>query len=551
MSIDIEEVLRRDAAEVERSIASRRIPPSPLATVVPPVRRGWLLATGALVVAATVAVVVVAARDPKQSIEPVAPIETAADTVAPTASADGIATTSATPPPATAPPATAAPTTADLTTTTSVGSFTGVSLESLKFSGGPVAAGVVPAGYRPVLVQETHTDPPSTNPSVAAADLASQGWSATFIRRPTGDQQASSIFIMIENISNNDPYWGYPGTLGAPEVTMGAFTGKIDGSTPSNPWFVAPLNATQHVVISGTTTVADIQTVAEGLQLRAGGVGADATKLPDGYEQVDEGSRARPDSVADWSVRYVREQLSNSLITVRGVSEPREPALMNLLGPGAARIVDINGYEGVLSPRGLYFDVSPVFQVQVTRDSFTGDSAATDEDLIAFASSVVGISAEQFAELKESAAEHPLTPTDMPCPFYIHGDQPRSEDPAASVVHDYLSVSPGSTITVDLTATQPLGAVTFGLESIGFANEPGRDFPAVVDVSGVVVGMLDSLAGNATVELTWDGTVDGVPVPSGYYSITIGAEPADPNNPVGCSASPSGGGAVGALFKVP
>jgi len=390
-----------------------------------------------------------------------------------------------------------------------------------------------------VLVQEHNIDPPSTNPSVPVPQWES-GWSTTFIRRPAAGEVAPLISISVNDITNGDPYLGDPGLLTLPEVVMGPFAGKLDDTTSGSLRFVARLNGTQRVSIYTNTTTAEIETVANGLVLRSNGF--DVNGLPGDFERIDEGSNARRPYVTEWSVSYAREQLSKSQVTVHARSEPGYSALINMGNPGNPRIVEVNDFEGVLSPRGLVFDVSPGFQIEVTRDA--ADSPVTDEELMRLAVSVVGITTEQFAELKATAAENPLIATDMPCNFYLRGDA-QSDDPSATDEGGYLTVPPGATITVDLSTSQPLANVRIWVGSASFTGTPpGQDL-------GAVITTLDELTDSASVDLTWDGILKGAPARPGNYSISVTAERADPSDTTQCSAGSSDTMPIRAYFKVP
>jgi hypothetical protein len=421
----------------------------------------------------------------------------------------------------------------------------GVPLDSFGADGGPAALGVVPHGYRPVLVQEDGTDQQSV-PTTSGTD---DDWSATLIRKPTGGPGTSlDITVVVQTMTNDDPYYGYPALLTAPDVTFGAFTGRVDdNSTVGYSMFVARLNDTQHVIIGGHATVTDVQTVARGLVLRPDGVGADATVLPTGYQLVDEGSRARPMWTREWAVGYATGQQSRSQVTIWARRNAREPAVMGLMHPHS-QLVDINGHEGVLSAIELIFDVSPTFQIDLSR-SFSGSaSTVSDDELIAMARSVVGVSDQQFTELKAAADASPLSPTDMPCGFYLRGTNAQSDNPNADRSNGFLSVPAGghtvATVTVDLTTRQPLGAVTIGLEA-EFSGPSGA-----IDTTSVIVGRVDHITDPATVSLIWDGTINGAPAPSGTYRVLVHAQPSNPTDATQCVGGTSDNSSIQVQFVV-
>ncbi|MCU1366824.1 MAG: hypothetical protein JWN39_2463, partial [Ilumatobacteraceae bacterium] len=142
--------------------------------------------------------------------------------------------------------ATTVPTESTTTTTATTSPATpttvdGIPLDQLGVEAGPVALGTVPDGYRPVMA---FTDPAATPVTNQTVPTAADGWSATYIRVPEIGQSgvAPYLSVMIENITNDDPYWGYPGTLTATDTMLGAFSGRFDNSTPGYPEFIARLN---------------------------------------------------------------------------------------------------------------------------------------------------------------------------------------------------------------------------------------------------------------------------------------------------------------------
>jgi len=553
--MSVEERLRAYTATLDRAIDTRRSAPTARSSSSPkrhgPTRLRSRVVVGCAVVAtvAVAAITLVATRhSDRHSITPHAPTSAPAevpgttDVVASSSPSDstGLGSTAATQPsapPATEPATTAPPVDVD-----------GVGLAALGADAGPVALSVVPDGYRVVMANvDTTTSPPVTNQTVPTA---ADGWSATYLRRPASDEElAPYLTVIIENITNGDPYWGYPDTLNGADVTVGPFSGRFDNSTGSGYMsFIARVSDTQHLVIGGRTTIDDITTVAEGLELARDGVTAQATTLPDGFELVDEGSRSRqPSYGGTWAVSYAKGQLGDTLITVRAVSHPREPAVMRLLGPSPSRFVDINGYEGVLNDQGLAFDISPTFQIQLSHDRFSGPPTTVSEDLIALARTIVGVTDQQFAELQSEAAADPLTPTDMACGFYVHIDNAHSADPAATTDDRGILVLPaGATVTVDLSTTQPLGAVTFGL-----TEDTPPDPNHSTDLTNVTLATLELLDQPTSVQLTWDGTVDGTPAPPGSYTVSYGAAASSNPSPGSCNGTANFGSSANIRFVVP
>jgi hypothetical protein len=423
----------------------------------------------------------------------------------------------------------------------------GVGLATLGGQAGPVAFSVIPDGYRVVAAYVDSSSPPVSEQTVPTA---ADGWSATYLRRPSSeDALAPFVSVIIEDITNNDPYWGYPDTLTGSDVAVGSFSGRFDYSYGSGyVSFIARVNDTQHVVISGRATIDDITTVAQGLQLSSDGVTARATTLPQGFELVDQGSRSRQLSYGGtWTVSYAKGQLGETLISVRAVSHPRDPAVMRLLGPTPSRFVDIDGYEGVLNTQGLAFDVSPTFQIQLAHDSPSGPPTSVNDDLVELARTIVAITEQQFAELHTAAAADPLTATDMPCGFYVNIDNIRSADPAATTDEQGVLVVPaGATVTVDLSSTQPLGTVTFGL-----TEDTPPDPNHSTDLRNVTIATLDQLDQPTSIQLTWDGTIDGTPAPPGTYTVSYGAAASSNPSPGSCNGTLNFGASTGIRLVVP
>lgn len=527
----IDDRLRVAADELRRQLDDTVAPPLParLQRKATPVRV-------AMVVLALVAVVGgVVAFMSRHDIRPTVTSPTI-DTTSTTASS--ASTTSSLPSPSSTIPRSTIP------VTTAPNGF-GVPLESLGADGGPAALGHVPDGYRPVLVQQDGTDQQSVPTTTGTGDE----WSATLIRKPTGGAgTASDITVVIQTMTDGDPYYGYPALLTAPDVTFGAFTGRVDDTYELGySMFVARLNDTQHVIIGGHATITDVETVAKGLVLRPNGIGADATVLPSGYQLVDQGLRSRPLWTREWAVSYATGQQSRSQVTIWARRNARDPALMGLTNANS-QIVDINGHEGVLSRFELIFDVSATFQIDLSRSLSGPAPTISDDELIAMARSVVGVSDQQLSDLKAAADANPLSPTDMPCGFYLRGTNAQSDNPNAEQSNGVLSVPAGgdtvATVTVDLTTRQPLGAVTIGLEAE--FNSPS----GTVDTTSVTVGRINHITDTATVSLTWDGTINGAPAPPGTYRVLVDAQPSNPADDTQCVGGKNANGSIQVQFVV-
>ena len=202
-------------------------------------------------------------------------------------------------------------------------------------------------------------------------------------------------------------------------------------------------------------------------------------------------------------------------------------ALMSLLRPDRAEIVDVNGYAGVLFDTGVVFDVSPTYQIAVTRE--TPDSQVTDDQLLALARTVVAISADEFAAIDADAATHRLTPTDMPCGFYL-----RVEAVGGGAV---LAILPNS-VPVDLSTTQPMATVTLSVRS---ATDT-RDIPVLT---------VTHLTDPQHLEVSWDGMIDGAPAPAGDYTLSADGTPLNDPDDTLCRSDAGYLGNSDITFRVP
>jgi hypothetical protein len=211
---------------------------------------------------------------------------------------------------------------------------------------------------------------------------------------------------------------------------------------------------------------------------------------------------------------------------------------MQAIGPEAPRIVDINGLRGVIARGTLTIDVGPDYQVQLTVGGPMTSPANDDIDqLVAFGRSLVSIGKSQFTRYQADALAAPFTPTDEDCESYVTIANPRSS--AANVATDgTLAIQTPGTITVDISTRQPLGNVEILLRVNGEGDL-------------VLVGSLPSLETTATVDLSWDGTINGEPAPAATYAnLAIHADPADTSNPDACTNLPAETYKDGKLYSV-
>ena len=398
--------------------------------------------------------------------------------------------------------------------------------------GTPAALGVVPAGYRVALATE------------GAASTSSGGvsWVATYVHEPVVDgKMVDYVQVQVNEPTDGDPYAGFPGLDQQPDVQIGSllgrwydFPGTVGYST-----FVSVLGDQRQLLVSGHATRDVIASTVAGITLGPGGGDtADVTTLPDGYVLVDESPGSGPEASWEFNLLYVKGQAWRTAIDVRTLLRPEHPALMQTLGPDAPRIVDINGLQGVIVRGTLTIDVTADYQVQLTLGGPTPSLANDDIDqLVALGRSLVSIGKSQFTQYQADAVASPFSPTDEGCDSYVTIANPRSN--AANVATDStLAIQTPGTITVDISTSQPLGHVEILLRVNGAGDL-------------VLIGSLPSLETTATVDLTWDGTINGAPAPAATYDrLAIHADPADTTNPDACTNLPAETYKDGKLYSV-
>lgn len=490
MSSTIEEQLRHHADAVDQQLRRRPIPPFAEGSVRRP-RRVAPYAAAALVAAASVAVVVVVGgRDGR------------GETVVPSAETSTVESTGLVPDLSSSVPSTSAGGSLETTVPVLQPSI-GVPLETVDDAGAPAALGVLPDGYRPILVQES---------SPATPDASR--WLSSFVRRPADGELADYLQVQIVPAEGVDPYAWYPGLAANPDVVMGSFTGKVAELAPGYLTFATGLPNGNRLMVGGRAPIEEIEALVEGLDLTHDPISAVATVLPDGYELVGEGPTSG-DNPRRWSISYARDQLMQSMITVDTRLDPYSSALADLIGPSVASIVDINGHVGVLTDQGLTFDVSPNYQIFVGREAPSEETSAgqvDDEEMIRLARSVVAISNDEYAKLAELAEQQPLTPTDQTCSFYIAtGDMTSDQATTAPEGMEFALEAPG-TLQLTLSTQQPLKDVELGIRT-------------AMDTTVTPLVTIDHLDDPTTVTITWDGNIGGQPAPPGTYMLSTSASP--------------------------
>ena len=396
----------------------------------------------------------------------------------------------------------------------------------------PAALGVVPAGYRVALATE------------GASSTSSDGvsWAATYIHEPVLDgQTVDYVQVQINAAPDGDPYTGFPGLDQQPDVQIGSLVGRwydfpgIDGYSS----FVSVLDDQRQLLVSGHATRDVIASTVAGITLSAGGgETADVTIIPDGYILVDESPGSGPVASWEFNLLYAKGQAWRTAIEVRTLLRPEHPALMQAIGPDAPRIVDIDGLRGVIVGGTLTIDVAADYQVQLTVGGpVTSPSNDNIDQLVALGQSLVSIGKSQFTQYQADAAAAPFSPTDEDCDSYVTITNPRSN--ATNVATDgTLAIQTPGTITVDISTSQSLGRVEILLRVNGSGDL-------------MLIGSLPSLETTATVDLTWDGTINGEPAPAATYgNLAVHADPADTTNPDACTNLPAETYKDGKLYSV-
>ena len=382
---------------------------------------------------------------------------------------------------------------------------------------GPVAIDPLPDGY-----VVTRTQPPEMN---SMGDPTRRGWRISLIQLPPVGVEAVAdwVVVTLDEIVDGDPYVGFPELADAPDVTIGAFTGRVLATVPSIPLFRAVVGD-RVLTVSGHSSMADVEAVIEQLTVDLVAGTVSITAVPSGFTKVADGPATNAMGTAAWVTAYGKDHLTANAVSVWAIADPGSPALVRLTGPMPARLVDIQGHLGVLTDNGLTFDVSPTFQVDLVRDDVPGsESTVSDELLIEMARNVVAVSAAQFDEWTATTRADPYRVTDGPCVVYV--DLTTNLGGA-----DVQAITPPATFTVTLTAHQPVASLVFEVIA-----------DATTDPSGaarVVLARLDELTDTATVTISWDGTIAGAPAPPGTYLLSLRADPAE-ESPTACSPDSS------------
>jgi len=389
-----------------------------------------------------------------------------------------------------------------------------VALSSTDGAAGPVGIDPLPDGY--VL---TRTQPPEEN---LMGDPTVRGWHLTAIRVPQLGQRSTPDYVMVglDEIVDGDPFLGYPGLADAPDVTIGAFTGK-ELSIPGYPLFRAVVND-RVLSVGGRASMSDIEAVVEHVRVDGATNSVSVDSFPAGYEVISDGASTYAQGTRAWVVAYGKDHLTANAIAVRAIENPATSALQDLVGPTIAQIVEINGYRGVLSGFGLSLEVSPTFKIEIRREGMLAPDdpgAVSDDLLLEMARNLVAVSVEQFDEWTTATRAAPYTITDGPCT--LHVDVQTDLDPTTDD-----AIDPQTTFTVTVSADQPLADITIGVEG-GIPDQPGIGMR-------LVLASIAELTEPTTVTIAWDGMLDGKPVAPGVYPISLSAEPTA-SDPTACA----------------
>jgi hypothetical protein len=387
---------------------------------------------------------------------------------------------------------------------------TSTALEDIGPDGAPVVPAVLPDGYRAVMAD--HAEGEATGLVISEPG----GWLATYIDR-SGDTSSSVPFIQVQigTVGGGDVYASLPWAPGSPDVQIGGFTGRVANGEPESVTAIIPLKNDRRLVISGTkTSLAAIETIASGLELRDDGQGADATVLPDGFELIDEGPVSGPAGSAEWRVAYAKDERQDTMFMVTTTVDPARPAVFQLAMPmgGEVRIGNRIVYR---TPNGFVFDVGTL-QVNVQWSGIGVDGLQQpDDELAAVVASLVAIAPEDFARIRADVLAHPLTPIDLDCGVYVIIGDPDGADPARPEPITVTPDAPGS-LQRPVRARQPVLDVEF---IVSGTDENGIAIQAPI-------ARVDAL-GDAAIPMTftWDGTVDGKPASPGTYYLGARARP--------------------------
>ena len=342
------------------------------------------------------------------------------------------------------------------------------------------------------------------------------GWVATYIDR-SGDTSSPVPYIQVQitPLGGSDVYEGLPWAPGSPDVTIGRFVGRVANGEPESITAVISLEDDRRLLITGTqTSLAAIETIASGLQLRADGLGAEATVLPDAFELIDESPMSGPTGSAEWRVAYAKDERQDTMFMVTATVDPARPAIFQLAMPMGGEVV-IGGRTAYRTPNGYVLDVGAL-QVEVEWSGISAEGLREpDAELAAVVASLAAITPEDFEQIRVDVSAHPLTPVDLDCGAYVVlGDSSSPVTPPP----DPVTVSPAAPGSVEreVSARQPLVDVDFvvsGTTEDGMAVE-------------VPVGHLDVLGHEAIpMTFTWDGTIAGTPAAPGTYYLGARARP--------------------------
>lgn len=493
--IDLDDLLRRTAGELADELATAPVP----AFETPRARRQaarWIAAAAAalLVVIAGAVAVNTSAKERITSVD--AP---------------------ATDPTTTPSPSTLA--TAPVPTEPSV-STTGPQpmtfpLSEIAPDGGPVAVATPPDGYRPVLAGE--------GPAAGALpDTSSYGRISVLLGfDDTGTFTRERISIGVQEIYpwDDGPY-GHIGQPIGDDVTIGEFTGRWLDSGDGSSTFVASIDDTSRLVVSGHASQPIVESVIVGLDV-PGGNGPLDVPVPDGFRLVDP-TVAVQNGDKRWYVTYANADLSVQfqIETILNPTGPLETALAN---NGTEEQATIAGNQAIVTEGGIIIDVRPDVRVRltgvVTSPTDGLDFAAYGLDLRAIAEDLVGFSGPGWQQLVAEADAIAATLPTMPPPCPNNSIDARI-DPADSA--SMVDAMPAGAFP----AGQPLHVTVAPIEGTRLERVTARvgNGPAPYSTE---IASVDTIDAAQTLTLMWNGTIDGTPQGAGTYNLTIEADVVD------------------------
>lgn len=495
--LDVEQILRDEAAALEEAVSERPVP-----AFRPPRVRRWPkvvvpLAAAAVLIAVIAGVALTRADDDRR----VATIPTPPP---PPTSTEVLTTTVA--PTTTVPPANPFP--------------TGVPLETIAETGGPIALNPAPEGFLPYMAHASPSSPVGLIPGPRGeipTPTDTQTWVAFDGDVPVADR---NLTVSVGSLEPGDNPYSISELDQSPELQYGALFGKVGTNVWRGTWYFAgALSADSAVTVMGMGfDAAGFEEVLGGIE-----VSADLNVLPGHlppdfrlvYDRIDDGLE-RYDH--EYKVIYAKNSAMTGSIFVgltTGQVRPAELALLHDQGT----VLEFDGRYGVRTEDRVLIDLSPGIQVSISINwGFTGGGPpdSSSDYLIELARSVVALTSDEWASLQQYTSEHPFQPVDMPCSGGpITFSELVTDSPTLEPLGEFAVFGPGGTFSVT-------GQVEPPTELTINARNP-RD--------GALIPLATALVDGPTpFTVTWDGTINGAAAPPGYYTLQVtGTFTADQN----------------------